>query len=319
MILKANGKDITALTGNMTLNSSIDNLGDQLDFEIAYSKMKLYPNVEVNVGDLIQLFGDKEVFRGIVVEKTRNENTQSFACFDFAFYLNKSKAIKQFNNIRADQAIKSLLSDFKVPVGSIESMPIVIDRIYHDKEISEIIKDIIEQTTKATGVRYVMEMNGGKLYIYKDADLDLNLKVKLATNLASSDIGSSIGNPSKRSSIDEMKNSIKLYINNDEKIKIIAEVKNDALIKKYGLLQETQTLEDKDIAKAKNIAQNMLNELGKVLVEGSIDVIGNFDLRAGRILELNEPITNIVGRYKIKSVSHSISNIHTASLDLVEV
>ncbi|MDD2217948.1 MAG: hypothetical protein PHW03_05915 [Eubacteriales bacterium] len=315
MIIKANGKDITSLAGSITLDSSLDTLGDQLGFEIAYSQN----NAEVNVGDLIQLFNDKEVFRGIVVTKTRNEKSQSFNCFDYAFYLNKSKVIKQFNKVKADVAIKTLLSEFNVPVGTIASMPTIISQIYYDKEVSSVIKDIIEQTTNTTGKKYVMEMNVGKLDIRQDADLVINVKVQLADNLAAVDIGKTISNPSKSASIEEMKNSIKLYTGGEDGVKVYAEVKNDALIKKYGLLQETQSLEDKDIAQARNIAQNLLKDLGRVLVEGSIEVLGHFDLRAGRILQLNEPITNLVGKYKIKSVSHNIGNIHTASLSLVEV
>ena len=319
MIIKANGKDITSLVGNVTLDSNIDTLGDQLNFEIAYSTMTYFPKTEVNTGDLIQLFGDNEVFRGIVVEKTRNEKTQSFACFDFAFYLNKSKVIKQFNSIKADLAIKQLLTEFSVPIGSITTMSVIINKIYYDKEVSAVIKDILQEVANATGLKYIMEMNSGKLNIYQDTELIINLKVKIADNIASVDINKTISNPSKRASIEEMKNSIKLYTVNDEKIKVFAEVKSDAMIKKYGLLQETQSLEDKDIAQAQNIAQNLLKELGKVMVDGSIDVLGHFELRAGRILELKEPITNMIGKYKIKSASHSIGTVHTARLDLVEV
>jgi len=320
MILKINNKDITSIVGSVSLDSNIDTLGDQLSFEIAYSKMQYYPNIEVNVGDLIQLFNDTvEVFRGIVVQKTRNEKTQSFSCFDYAFYLNKSKILKQFNNVRADTAIKQLLSELGVPTGNVAPMAVIINAIYYDKEVSAVIDDIITTVTNTTGVKYVKEMNKGKFCVYQDTDLVINCKVKLADNLASVDISQTVSNPSKTASIEEMKNSIKIYINSDEKITTYAEVKSDTLIKKYGLLQETQSIEEANIAQAKNIAQNLLNDLGRIIASGSVEVLGHFDLRAGRILELNEPITNLVGKYKIKSVSHSIGTIHTANLELTEV
>ena len=320
MIIKVNGKDITSLVENATLNSSLDTLGDQLDFEIAYSKMKYYPKIEVNLGDLIQLFdSQKEVFRGIVTNKTRNEKSQSFTCFDFAFYLNKSKVIKQFKKVKADTAIKQLLAEFNVPIGKIAPLQTIIKKFYYDKEVSEVIKDILTEVTNTTGNKYVMEMNSGKFCIYQDSELIITCKVRLAENLPLIDISQTISNPSKTANIEDMRNSIKLYAGSEEKIKEVAEVKNNALIKKYGLLQETQSVEDKDIVKAKTIAANLLKQLGKVDIQGSIEVLGNFDLRAGRILVLNEPITNLVGKYKIKSANHSIGTIHTTQLDLAEV
>lgn len=311
--------DISSMVGTVSLSSSLDTLGDQLDFEIAYSKMRYYPKIEVDTGDKIKLFDDKNklVFWGIIVEKTRNEKTQSFSCFDYAFYLNKSKTITQFNSVRADIAIKSLLNYFNVTIGTIADMPTIIKKIYYDQEVSEVIKDIIQQVTNANGAKYVMEMKEGEFYIREDKELTLpDLKIKVADNLSLVDISKTISNPSKKASIEGMRNSIKLYIGDENATKVYVEKKNDAMIEKYGTLEETQSLEDKDIAQAANIAQNRLKELGKIPVEGSIEVLGHFELRAGRIIELNEPITNLVGKFKIKSANHSIGTIHTTSLEL---
>ncbi|QHI71461.1 XkdQ/YqbQ family protein [Aminipila terrae] len=313
--------DISSMVGNVTLNSSLDTLGDQLDFEIAYSDMQYYPNFSVDTGDFVKLFdeGKKEVFIGIIISKSRSEKTQSFTCFDFAFYLNKSKIIKQFNGVRADAAIKSLLLELGVTVGTVADMPTIIKKIYYDKEVAQVLKDIIEEVTNATGVKYVMEMNEGKLWIFKDTELQINVKVKVADNLPMVDINETISNPSKKASMEDMKNSIVIYVGTDEKIKTIAEAKSDWMVKRYGLLRETISMEDKDIAQGRNIAQNKLKELCKVSFEGSVEVLGHFDLRAGRILVLNEPVTNLVGKYKIKSARHSIGKIHTTSLQLEEV
>lgn len=319
MILTVNGNDISSMVGNITLNSSLDTLGDQLDFEIAYSTMYYYSKLAVNTGDIVILSNEKQIFQGIVVTKTRNEKTQAFSCFDFAFYLNKSKTIKQFNNMRADVAIKTLLAEFEVPIGSIAEMPTLIRKIYYDKEVAEVIRNIIQEVTNVTGTKFVMEMNEGQFYIYRDTDLTLNLKIKIADNLPKVDINETISNSSKKASIEEMKNSIKLYVGNEERVKTFVEKKSNVMIDRYGLLQETRSLQDKDIAQARNIADNMLNELGRVIVDGSIEVLGHFDLRAGRIIVLNEPITNLVGKYKIKSANHSIGKIHTTSLQLEEV
>lgn len=312
--LIVNNTDITYLVGKLNLNSNIDTLGDQLDFDMPYAS---YLKYEVNEGDTVRLFsGKKEVFLGIVVTKRNKTDNREFNCFDFAFYLNKSKIIKQFRNVSADTAIKQLLNEFSVPVGEISSMPVVINKIYYDKEVSEVLKDILEEVNKATGVRYLMEMNGGKLYIYKDTEKVVKATVKLADNVAPVDCMNTISNPIKTRSIEEMKNNIKLYVGNEDKVQVYAESKDDVLISKYGLLQETKSLEEKDIAQAKNIAQNLLKELGKVSEMVDFTILGSFDLRAGRIVEVNEPITEISGKYRIRSASHEIGANHKTRLEL---
>ena len=161
-----------------------------------------------------------------------------------------------------------------------------------------------------------MEMNAGKLEIYPDAGRLVKAVVKYAENLPAVDCMQTISSPTKTASIEEMKNSIKLYTGGDNSVKVYAEAKNDNLVKRYGLLQETQSLKDKEIAQAKNIAQNRLRQLSKIPVSAGVTVLGSFDLRAGRIVEVNEPMTSIVGKYKIKSASHSIGINHTTTLDL---
>lgn len=321
MMIMVSGNDITALAGSISLSSSIDTLGDQLDFEIAWSDMYYFPKQEISAGDIIQVFDDnqKEVFRGIIISKTSTDKNQSFNCFDFAFYLNKSKVVKQFSKVQADTAIQQLLQECNVPCGSIASMPVIISKIYYDKEVSEVIKDILEEIKGVSGKKYYMEMEMGVLCIREDGEQLLQCLIKLAENIAPIDVMATLSSPSKSESIEEMKNSIVLYSGGKENIINIVEVKDSALISKYGLLQETQSVEEKDIPKAKNIAHNLLNDLGHVKQSASITVLGNFDLRAGRTIEVNETMIGLSGKYRIQSASHDIGIIHTCTLELEAV
>ena len=61
----------------------------------------------------------------------------------------------------------------------------------------------------------------------------------------------------------------------------------------------------------------MLKDLNKIVETGEIELIGNDEARAGRILEINEPVTGLVGRYFIKTVNHTSNNgIHIMKLSL---
>ncbi|MEH6940773.1 XkdQ/YqbQ family protein [Bacillus sp. JJ722] len=304
--LFTNKKDISGLVGNVSWHSNVDTLGMQLDFNLAYSDMKEIPKNVVSIGDLIILKNNNtELFRGIVVsEKSAGRSPRSYVCFDFAFYLNKSKIIKQFNKHTASNAIQEVLREFNIP-NKVVSIPTKISTIYKDKVVSDIIKDILSQATKELGIKYRMEMRGGTLVIEKQKDLYVKARVDL------------IGNPSRSQSIEEMKNSI-VIVSGDEKVtKVVAKAKDNKNIKKYGLLQDVQSVDQKDIAKAQNIANQTLKELNVIKEDNSIELLGDDNVRAGRLLKVNEPITGIVGTYLITDCKQSLNNgIRKMSLTL---
>lgn len=306
--------NITPIVGQISWRSNIDELGVQLDFDVAFNDIRLFPKSPVDIGSMVVLKNTDEIFRGFVVtEQKQGRNPIQYNAFDGAFYLNKSKEVYQFSKIAADTAIKKILSDFGVPIGSIASMSLPISKIYPGETGADIIKDILEQVQQATGIKYRMEMRGGKLYIEKQQDLLIKAAFKLADNIGAVDVTEAISEPHRKRSIEEMRNSIKIISDN----KVLAEVKNDALIKQYGLLQDVQSIDQKDLAKAKQVASNLLKDLGKIFEENSINVLGDDRVRAGRIIEVTEQITGMSGKYLIKDVTHTINNgLHTMQLGL---
>lgn len=303
--------NITPIVGSLSWSDDIETLGQQLTFSTAYNDDKHFPKVSIDLGDTILLKNKHEIFTGTIITEERNGAFErSYTCFDPAFYLNKSSDIFQCNNVRADVAITQLCQRFGVPVGSITSIPVMIKKIFNG-EISSIIKDILSIAKKTTGVKYRFEMRKGKLYIEKQT----NLIVKGTFTLGgtSYDLNESLSNPSRKRSIEDMKNSIKLV----HKDKVVAVVKNNSLIDKYGLLQEVQSVDDKEVPRAKNMGENLLKDLGRILEENSIEMLGNDEVRAGRLIDIKEPKTGMKGKYLIKSVNHSLDNgIHTMSIQL---
>lgn len=311
--------EITPLIGDITWKDSIDNLGIQLDFNMANSDTNNIPKNILDIGHMIVLLGEKgnnEIFRGfIITENRQGRSAIVYNCFDYGFYLNKSKEVYQFRKIRSDVAIKKICSDFEIPIGNIISIPTIITKIYNDKPLSDIIRDILDIAAKSTGIKYRMEFRQGKLYIQKYNDIVLKATFNLVGTIQ--DITDFISNPTRSRSIEEMKNSIKIYTGDENKVKVVATAKNEALIKQYGLLQEVQSIDEKDIAKAKNIANNLLKDLAKINEDNSIELPGNDEVRAGRILEINETLTGMKGKYLISDCTHTIKNgIHKMQLGL---
>ncbi|WP_078410291.1 XkdQ/YqbQ family protein [Priestia abyssalis] len=304
--------NITPLVGSLSWRSNKDELGDEVSFNIAIND-EYFPVNPCKLGDVVVLKNKEEITRCILVEENRNGRSPiQYAAFDYAFYLNKSNAIYQFNKMRADQAIKKIASDFNVPVGNVTSMPTIINKIYNSKKVSEIIKDIQTLVEQDQGQKYLMEMRRGKLFIEKQRDLIVKGSFQLPPYTIE-DVTRVVSDPSRRRSIVDMKNIIQI-VSGD---KLITQVSNDVLVNQYGRLQEVISIDENEVSKAKNIAQNHLKNLAKVLEESSVELLGDDNFRAGRLFEIAEPTTGLKGTYLIKDVNHTVfKGIHKMTVGL---
>jgi prophage tail gpP-like protein len=324
LILMKNGKrhNITQLVGNLTWSSNIDALGMELSFDYAYNDNRYFVNYDlVDVGDQIVLMNDKKVLHYFIVVKSSVSGRfgKSFTCFDRAWYLNKNETVFQFKKATASQAIEKLLDKFGVK-HRIAKMTTSITKIYKDMTVSDIILDILDQVRQETGIKHRMEMDKDVLTITKQTDLVIKPTTRLSVNTNAFPITATISNPSREKSIEDMKNKVIVVADGDESTKIYAEKADNTNIAKYGLLTEVVTVDEKNAAQARNIASNTLLELNRVGETISCEMLGHDDVRAGRILEMNEPITGIVGQYLIKSATHTINNgIHKVSVELEAV
>lgn len=306
--------NITPLVGAIGWRSNVDELGDELSFNIAFNDVEFFPTNPCDIGDMVMLKNEGyEITRAIIVDEQKNGRSPvAYTAFDFAFYINKSNSKYQFKKMAADQCIKKVLGDFGVPIGNIVSMPVPITKIFPDDLVSDIIREIIEITEQQLGIKYLMEMREGKLFVEKQKDLTVKASFMLGgKNHNATD---AIMNPSRKRSISDMVNSIQVVGNND---KLVLTQNDDAMIKKYGKIQKVITLDQEEKKSAKEVAQNELNALSKITEEISIELFGDDRVRAGRLFEVVEPITGIKGTYLINDVDHSISNgIHMMSLGL---
>ncbi|MHC1683414.1 MAG: hypothetical protein AB6733_10740 [Clostridiaceae bacterium] len=313
-LIKNDGTDLTNRVLDITWKSNLDQLGDQLDFSL-FQPSTNFTKISLNNGDIVVFNNDnEELFRGIVVSNTQNNrNTITYTCFDYAFYLNKNQRIYQFNDT-ASKVLISICRDYNIPVGNIINIPTRIKKIY-TSDIASTIRDIISIAESEQNKKYYFEMSKGKFYVKEKGSYLVSAKTSLFGS--ESDITNFISNPSRKVSIENMKNSIQIITGNDEQTKVVTEVKNQSYINKFGLLQQIQSIDEKELAKAKNIASNLLNELCKESEELSLQLIGNDKVRAGVSLEINETITGAKGTYLVKDCTHTIKNgIHTMALSL---
>ena len=139
--------DLTEVTGNVVLNTSMETLGASLTFDLArnYHDANFATCEKISVGDVIALSNEKELFKGVVLDITTSKFVKNIKCLDYCFYLNKNKILKQFEEISASDAIKQLLQEAQAPIGTISSFDTSISKIYNSNTVAEIIDDILNQ------------------------------------------------------------------------------------------------------------------------------------------------------------------------------
>jgi len=300
--------DISNEAGEISWQDSIDTLGQQMNITTINN---------FNVGDFFILKeNDDEVFQGIAVEKDKVFNKNRITVFDFAWYLNESEEVVQFNNVASNQAITQLLSKYSVKLGAIEASTIMINRIYRDKKVSDIIRDILSIVSSKTGEKYRVEMRSGYLFIEKYSKLEIDPFYKPAVNLSEVDSKKAISKDfNYKESISNLKNKIIVIGNKEKSTAILAEVENQESISQYGLLQEVITVEDSEVSQVRNIANKMLNDLNRKGVDLNISVPGNVELKSGRYINISNQYFS--GDFLIKGTSHNYSNgIYKTSLTL---
>ena len=313
--------DITSYVGNVSWSDSVDTLGSQLDFSTGYSSERYFPNFDINCGDIVVMVEEYEIFRGIIVTKDFSSYSEkSYTAVDFLWYFNKSKVIKQFNGINAGAAIGQLCSEFSIPVGSIAPMRSLINHIYYENTVSEIIDDILEQEFNETGKNYIKEIDKGQFYVFEKYSKTVQGFFRPAINIAPFDVTLAPAMPSRSFSIEEMKNSIVIVSGSENAVYTLATAEDTGSLSKYGLLQEVESVDDEEKNKAQNIAENRLKEYNKVTETVSIQLLGDFNVRSGRVIAIKEDYTGLNGNYFIKSCSHSVSSaVHTMDLELEAV
>lgn len=300
--------DIMPFVNGLKWKDSIDTLGIEMFFQISddpYDKNFNFLK-EITLGTGLTLIKDDAITQVIVVSEQKNEKTRELTCYDYAFWLNKSTTIKQFNKVNSTKAITELCNEFNIKV-EVKELESVITKIYNDTAVSEIIKDIIELNTAENKKKYTMEMNNTTLVIkpYEKIIIDTNYKLSVNNIIKASDF---VGNVSLSRSIVDMKNKIVVVSGNEKKQRIVAIAEDSESIKKYGLLQEVEKYDEKTKGNVNNIAVNKLKELNKINEDLSLTILGNEKIRAGRILELNISSYELIGEFLIKECEHELIN-----------
>ncbi len=302
LALYTNGHDITKTAGNISWSNSIYELATILSFETAktdaeYLKDLIYVP---GVGDVVQIVTNEEVFRGIITTVDYGgSNTNKYTAVDMGWYMNKTAQTYQFRNIRADDAIRELCADLSISIVMLPELETNIKHIYFDKDVSEILKDILNQC----GGDYNFDFVPDGLRIYKIGELYAYPEFRIADNIPQTYSPDFRGKENHSISIEDMKTSVKVTSEKDNVYSELAVLQNRDLIDKYGFLQKIVKI-DPDTENAETTARRELEENSNPKESYSFEIVEKFDsyTRAGEIIGIDG--TN----YVIESTNHRIEN-----------
>ena len=312
-------KDVNDIIGNLTWRDTVDTLGVEVEFELPVNRYDknfefLY---DITLGDPIQILNDKGeiLVQAIIVTETPNGKTTNFTAYDMAWYLNKSTVIKQFKKMIGNDCVKSLCKEIGIKV-EVSGLDTKIDKIYKDKSISDVIKDIIEQCSQFNAKKFFIEFDNGTLKIMPYKKIKVFGQFEIQKDKVRN-INENIGGVSLTKSIVDMKNSVLVITENKGAVRTIGQEQDTKSIEKYGKLQQVVTLDEKEFSKANLVAKNELKKLNRITEDFGIDVLGDDKIKSGRVIDIDLPLFNLKGEYLIKESNHTISNnIHRINLKL---
>lgn len=299
--LYANGSRITNIVGNLSWNNSIYELSTTMTFETpktdgAYLTELIYVP---QVGDIIQQVTNTEIFRGVVRDVDDGDaNINKYTIVDLGWYMNKTKQTYQFKSITASNAIMELCADLSVNIVMLPELDTVIDEIYFDKTVSDILTDILDKCPGDYNYDFVPE----GLRIYEIGTLIAYPEFRIADNIPQQYSVDFRGEVSHTQSIEDMRNSIKITSEKDNVYSELKVLQNRESIDKYGFLQEVIKI-DPETESADAAASEALNQYCKVGETYSFTIIEKYDsyTRAGEIISVDGV------SYVIESTAHSFS------------
>lgn len=315
-------RDITPVTTNYSRSDNVDALGMDFSFEMLVNGLDENYKEGLKVGGKI-LFANngQTVFSGILTEDNRRGvNKRLYTAYDFAFYLNKSEAMKQFNNIAVSDAITQLCSEFNIPIGSITNIPTLVKKIYNGNTISDIIRDLLKLATAERGEKYRLEVRLNKFYIEKYSDLVVKGEYIPYSGAKAFNVADLPADYSATYSISDMRNRVTVVASSEKQAQIYGKAEDAESIKKYGLLTKIEKVDDKKAAQAQNIADKKLAELNKIHITRTQKFFGDDNVRAGRLMDFNLPLIDLVGRFLVKNCTHTYTPaLHVMTLELAVI
>jgi hypothetical protein len=243
------------------------------------------------------VISSKTEFSGIVLTSNKVRNGSAYTAVDFVYYFNQNEEIYQFDNVKASTCIESVFSSMGAPTGTLDSVDVVIDKIYFNSSAGGVIKDIIDIILMETGKKYRFYYRDGKFHFRKYKDTVESYEIDFYNKKY--DISSFLDDVSLSKGINNMKNAVKIVIKNNESQYETKSLRDEGNIEKYGIMQKVLEIEASDKDRADSMAENFIKENSKVNENLSLSIPWMEGLYEGDNVIIKNGDLEIDGGYRI--------------------
>ncbi|BCN32065.1 XkdQ/YqbQ family protein [Anaeromicropila herbilytica] len=297
--------DITEFISTVTWSGSATQASRSLQVSVLYSPLdKNIQDLNIKMGDRLILSDDGKVLINSMVysrERTSEQGTITYSGYDDFNHLLKSNATYVFKKTTPENIVEKLCKDFQIDTGDIEKTKVPIAKLLIEGDnIYNIIMKAYSRAYKAKGIKYMPIMYGTKLYVIRKGQKIKDFNLSDTLNITSS---------SYSESIDSIINKVKIYNDKKEQKGVVTE---ETSVKKYGIFQESYTIEDG--VNSVTAAKNMLVKEEKT---ASVEALGHTSCISGYAVDISDSITGLKKEFWIENDTHTWSGgTYTMSLEL---
>ena len=301
---KTTTQNITTYVSKLQWSGASTQASRQVSITLANDPYDKNMNVpRIKPGDVIKVYAGKEKnprFIGRVPNRqlTSDIGTIEIVAYDYMHNLLQSTMSKKFKNKTPEYITKAVLADLGVSAGKIAKTGVKIKKFF-PSEMSpyNIIVAAYRKAAKTNGKKYFFRMNGTKFESIEKGEI-YKTYLEEKVNITKSNY---------EENADDVVNKVVVFKNN----KKVNTVKNNASIKKYGIVQRTISV---DSGKGAKEAKNTLQGISKT---ASISTTGDWNCVAGKGVYVKDSASGLTGKYWISNDTHTFENgIHTMDLDL---
>lgn len=297
--------DITELANSVSYTDKLNDGCSKLEFNVTDSDVKIE-----NANEVRFVYDDIK-FSGFVFKHGRNKKGETtVTAYDQLRYA-KAKDTIVAQKDTATTLTKRMCNYFNLRTGKLTDTKYILPTEPHeDKTWLDIIYGAIRETLVNKGTWYSLRDENGLIALRDIDELKLDLVLGDKSLVYDYDYQKSID--------DNFYNQIKIYVKgkDDKTVGHFVSAKSDGSIKRYGLLQYFEAMENKNASQAKSKADMLLklyNHEAEIL---SLECLGDTRIRAGssfygQIEDIEFEKTLIV-----RSVTHKFIPIHTMQIEV---
>lgn len=266
------------------------------------------PKIDVMEGNQVLFqWNGNELFQGIFVNTSQTASrTGTYKAYDFGMYLSKNMGTFTYKKKTATFIFTDICKEFGIDCTAVETGYAIPDLTMPNTTAADAIWSALAKTYRATGRRYYVLAQNGKLKLIARADNVLQLVVEEGANILDF---------TRQVSIENTYTRVKLY---SDANKELASAKDTSIESKIGIMQYTEQADSKDKAAAlKATAKNLLAIKSQSEETLEVEIIGDATVYSGVALYFNVPYLGITKTYYVDEDEHEFKGeMHTMRLKL---